>query len=229
MFEINELKKVIELHDKSYQLFLWINNKLKNFGSKSKKHTLFDTVHDNLNFCKCSLAWIEKHYNEIPNDFRPNKEDREAFAHLLTSYLTTSFEKSDKIRVSDGCPCPFCTFFINVKAFKLRNPNKKAKEEAQRLKARYIENLFQETDIHQIPSNIEEWISKYPELDKKISLATYGRELIRRSKFTSQGVGILVLWREIAWKDNHLDRNFKLSVKAIIEAESEILEKLKNR
>jgi len=226
MFDPNELKKVIELHQKSYNLFLWLNKKLKDFGRRSKEHTLFDEVHEKVSFYKGCFAWISRHFGEFPHDARPAESEIEPFAYLFTSFLTTSFIVTDKVRVSDGCPCPFCTFFYDITAFQVRNPDKKARLRAEKLKARYIEKLDREAELPSVPSNIEEWIPENPELSRDISLATYAQELIRRSKFTSQGEAILALWREIAWKDNHLDKKFKLSAKAIIHAESRILEKL---
>ena len=103
-----------------------------------------------------------------------------------------------------------------------------AKENAQKLKLRYIETLCREEELSIVPNNLDQWIHDHKELNNIISLTTYGQELIRRSKFMSQGEGILVLWREIAWKDNHLNKKFKLSANVIIKAESRILDTLKN-
>jgi hypothetical protein len=230
MFDPNELNKVIELHQKSYNLFIWLNNKLKDFRRKSKKNTLFDEVHDKVSFYKGSLAWINRHVGEFPPDARPARSDVEPFSHLFTSYLKTSFVVSDKVKVSDKghrCWCPFCSIFFDITAFQLRNPDKKARANAQKLKARYIETLGRESELSSVPSNIEDWIPNNPKLNNDISLATYAQELIRRSKFVSQGEGILALWREIAWKGNRKDKKFKLSTKAIVDAESRILKKLR--
>jgi len=230
MFDPFELDKIIELHQKSYNLFLWLNKKLKELGRKSKENTLFDEVHEKVSFYKGALAWISHHLGEFPPDARPAKKDVEPFAHLFTSYLKTSFIVSDKVRASESgirCWCPFCSIFFDITAFQLRNPDKKARANAQKLKIRYIETLARNAELSGVPSNIEEWIPTNPELSYDISMAAYAQELIRRSKFASQGEGILALWREIAWKDNRLDKSFKLSAKTIIEAESRILMKLK--
>ena len=134
MFDANKLEKIINLHEKSYNLFMWLNKKLKQFSprTKSKKHTLFEEVHDKVSFYKGAYLWIEKHYNELPPNTRPDKSDLESFSHLFTSFLTTSFFVTNKIKISDGCPCPFCTFFFDVTAFQVRNPNKKAREKIKK-------------------------------------------------------------------------------------------------
>lgn len=230
MFDLEELDKVIELHQKSYNLFLWLNKKIKEFGRKSKENTLFDEVHEKVSFYNGALEWISRHLGEFPPDARPAKSDIEPFTHLFTSYLKTSFVVSDKVKVVDKgirCWCPFCSIFFDITAFQLRNPDKKARTNAQKLKARYTETLARDAELSSVPSNIEEWIPENSELNYDFSMATYAQELIRRSKFASQGEGILALWREIAWKDNRLDRKFKLSAKAVIDAESRILKKLR--
>ncbi|MFX1274969.1 MAG: hypothetical protein ACFFBP_22165 [Promethearchaeota archaeon] len=225
MFDTNELERVIDLQEKSYNLFMWLNKKLKEFSprTKSKKHTLFEEVHEKVSFYKGAYLWIEKHYSELPINTRPDKSDLETFAHLFTSFLTTSFFVSNKIKVSDGCNCPFCTFFVDVTAFQVRNPNKKAIENAQKLKIRYLEQLCRDEKLNDITLNLGDWIQNNPDLYYDIALATYAKELIRRSKYASQGEGILALWREIAWKNNRLDPKFKLKVEKIIAAESKII------
>ncbi len=230
MFDTNELEKTIDLHQKSYNLFMWLNNKLKEFGrkSKSKAHTLFEEAHEKVSFYKGAYLWIEKHYNEFPIETRPDKADLETFAHLFTSFLTTSFQVIKKIKVSDGCNCPFCTFFYDVTAFQVRNPNKKAKESAQNLKIRYLEQLCRDEKIDEVPPNLGDWIQANPNIHYDIALATYAKELIRRSQFASQGEGILALWREIAWKNNRLDPKFNLKANSIIKAESNVIHALKS-
>jgi hypothetical protein len=42
-------------------------------------------------------------------------------------------------------------------------------------------------------------------------------------EFAGQGTAILVLWREIAWKDDKPKKNFTLGVDKIIFSEQEII------
>ena len=71
----------------------------------------------------------------------------------------------------------------DAKHLRARNPNKKAHAEALQLKQAYAEGLG---------------IDPNPVLmTRDLTVATYAHELIRRSKFASQGEGVLVLWREL--------------------------------
>lgn len=223
MFEHDEIEKVVDLQEKSYKVFLWITNKLKT--TKSKKHSLFDEVHERVNFYNGCLAWITKHRSELPNDARPDAEDLESFAHLMTSFLQTSFEVSDKVKVQ-SCPCPFCCFFTEVTGFKRRKPDQKARSRAHKEKLRYIKTLCREESM-EAPPDIEAWLSENRELAYDISYATYGRSLIRRSKFSGKGEEALVLWREIAWDEFHPKDKFKLLAREMIISENRIIKKLK--
>jgi hypothetical protein len=224
LLEINELQKVIQLQEKSYMLLTWVNQRLK-----KKAKNLFSTMHEAMSFFDSSLDWIKTHYSELPQNAQPPQEDLEAFAHLFSSYLTTSFEVGDKIYLGDGCSCMFCSFLIEAMHFKVRNPKKKSKKAANQLKILYIKSLIQEINLEQPLLDIEGWIEKQSGLSYDISLATYGHELIRRSKFTSTGEAVLVLWREIAWEDGkRLNKKFRLDAKKIIQAQDRIIAALES-
>ena len=92
MFNFKEIEKIIELQESSYNLFKWINKLLKT--TKSRKNTLFDEVHQTVNYYTGCLTCVAKHYSSIPLVAKPRKEDLEPFTHLLTSYLQTLFEVS---------------------------------------------------------------------------------------------------------------------------------------
>jgi len=199
--------------------------KLTKLKAKSKKTPLFDEVHQIVSFYDGCLAWVTRHYDSLPLDSRPDKVDLESFAHLQASYLQTSFEFSDKIKVA-SCPCPFCCFFTEVSGFKLRKPDQKAKAYAHTEKIRYLTTLCEEENITP-PPDMGAWLAANPDLVYAISYATYGRALIRRSQFSGKGEEVLVLWREIAWEENHPKRDFNLSAREMVTAENQILKKLK--
>ena len=66
-----------------------------------------------------------------------------------------------------------------------------------------------------------------PVIAKDLAWATYGRELLRRTEFASQGIGVLVLWREIAWDaKGQISPKFRLSPERIIAAERRLIDRL---
>ncbi|MFX0103199.1 MAG: hypothetical protein ACFFCS_26780 [Candidatus Hodarchaeota archaeon] len=222
LFDPDELEKIIDLRDKSYEMFMWLNERIK------KKQELFLDIHEKMGIYKAGLEWVKRNLKSLPQNFRPAEEDVEPFVHILTSYLSTSFQVTKTERVSDGCYCPFCTFFAPKTIYQVRNPSKKSIENAEKLKARYIQGLCKEIDAKEIEADPKKWIDENDDLVYQISLATYAKEMIRRSKFYSQGEGILVLWREIAWVDGRKDPRFKLTARMVLEAEDEILKRLES-
>jgi hypothetical protein len=175
-----------------------------------------------------ALQWVRKHYEQIPEDVRPPKADLPAFAHLFASYLSTSYTVADKQVASDcGCYCPWCRYLVSVRRLRPRSPSKKAKREARELKLILLRQIAQEAQV-QIGSNqIDDLLADQGELGRAISWATYGQELVRRAEFASQGEGVLVLWREIAWNDKGTIRpGFKLTAEAFMDAQKAILDRL---
>ena len=60
-----------------------------------------------------------------------------------------------------------------------------------------------------------------------LAWAAYGRELVRRTEFTSQGIGVLVLWREIAWDSKgRIKAKFKLAPVRMIAAEKKLIDRI---
>ena len=57
---------------------------------------------------------------------------------------------------------------------------------------------------------------------KDVALATWGFEMLRRSEFASQGEAVLALWREFAWEAGRPRRGFRLTARAIVEAERRV-------
>ncbi len=64
------------------------------------------------------------------------------------------------------------------------------------------------------------------DLHEQIAIATWGAEMLRRSEFASQGEAVLALWREFAWEKGRPKRDFRITARAICEAERRIREAL---
>ena len=220
MFDAQRLKRLLAIHDKSYGLFLWVNSGLMN------RRRSLSAVAKTLAFSEAALQWIRANRAGMPEQFRPDPEEQEEFAHLFVSYLATSFEVVDRLRVScRGCWC--CSFWIESKHLRRRDPDKKAREVARQLKVLYLRGLAEELELPLLDPELERFAADRGDLRPQIALATYARELERRSRFASQGEGTLALWREIAWKEGGGPKqNFKLKVEEILKAEAAIREKL---
>lgn len=220
MFERQELDRMIELHEKSYHLLTWINQSLKT-NSLSFHH-----IHHAMSVSEAAEEWIRRHLNNIPLDTRPKEVDIPPFARLFASYLTTSFElreKPGKRLYTPGCHCPMCGYLAAADHLRTKKITPKAKQEARHLKRVYLQTLATASELPLLEKELDMLLDN-PHIVEELSLATYINELIRRSQFASQGEGILVLWREIAWEGTAPKKHFRLSTTAILNAEDTILQ-----
>ena len=107
MFKQDELARLIDLQDRSYRLFLWLNQSLR-VGLRS-----YDSVSKAVSFAEASAAWIRKYAGEFPDDLRPAPEELDDFASLFVSYLSTSFEVVDG-RSVPSCRYCFCCGYLEL-------------------------------------------------------------------------------------------------------------------
>ena len=74
--------------------------------------------------------------------------------------------------------------------------------------------------------NIVDTVRGSEDLREQVAIATWGAEMLRRSEFASQGEAVLILWREFAWDSGRLKRDFRITARAICDAERRIVERL---
>ena len=224
MFSNDQIEEILGLHEKSYTLLKWVNNSL---GQAFLK---FDVMHQAMTASDAANEWMKRHYDNIPLATRPTKSKINAFANLFASYLTTSFdiiEKPGKQLKSDcGCFCSFCSYLSTADHLKVRKPSKNAHKDAKELKRVYLTTLSEELELPLIIREIDQLVDD-KDISRAISLTTYFNELMRRTQFVSQGEGVLVLWREIAWEGTAPKKGFKLRVTDILDAENKIINKMK--
>lgn len=218
MFEKEQMKRIVALQEKSFALFRWLNHAMV------EQRVKLDAVHEALGLSAAAEQWVRAHFLELPDAVRPEKADIPAFAHLFASYLSTSYTVADKRVASDcGCYCELCRYLVSVRHLRPRIPTKKARREARELKTILLRRLAADAGVDLASDTVDEMLADQGELGDAISWATYGQELIRRSQFASQGEGVLVLWREIAWDDKgKVRRGFVLTPEAFMDAEKTI-------
>jgi hypothetical protein len=221
MFDAKGLERLLALHEKTYGLFVWLNQSLRT-GRRS-----LTTVKTPLSFSEAAAEWIRDNASNFPERFRAGPDEREEFAHLFVSYLATSFEVADRSRQS-ACPgCCCCVYWIESKHLRRRDPDKKARSVAHQLKVLYLRGLAVELELPLLEAELEGFATKQKDLRPQLALATYASELQRRSRFASQGEGSLALWREIAWKEGGGPKpKFRLKVEEILKAETALKERL---
>ncbi len=228
MFDQKILSSVVELQEKSYKLLKWVNEGLK------QGKVNFSKIHTTMSAAEAAQEWITRNYENLPTDIRPEKDQINKFAHLFSSYLTTSFELVENAITTKRatsltcCWCPICSYLIVERShLKTRKPSNKATYYARELKLIYLRALAESIGLPLLDSELETLLTDHS-LKESISLATYGNELIRRSQFASQGDGNLILWREFAWEGQKPKKKFNFSVEMILEAEKKLIQHMKN-
>ncbi|MCP4104541.1 MAG: hypothetical protein GY749_03235 [Desulfobacteraceae bacterium] len=222
MLKSDTIEHVIELHEKSYKFLKWVNNSLSHGVLK------FDVVHNAMSTSDASREWIKRHFYNIPLDIRPDEDHIDEFAHLFASYLTTSFKPIKPryiLKSYCGCYCTVCSYLVSVAYLIPRKLTKKARKYALELKHICLSSLAEELELALTDSEINQLL-KNRELSEKISMLTYCNELVRRTQFVSQGEGVLVLWREIAWEKTAPKKGFRLKTNDILNAEKMIMGKM---
>ena len=183
-------------------------------------------MHHNMTTFESARAWIEQNWNSFPAAARPEVAQIEEFAHLFSSYLTTSFRIAKRRWVSNGCPCSFCSILI-APHLQAKQPQKLDREIAQKLKVGALNQLAVSLELPLFVQELERFISEKAELTDDVALLTWVIELLRRGEFRGQGEPVLALWREIAWKNGKPNPKFELDVSEVLEAEARIIAALK--
>lgn len=191
----------------------------------------FTATHEALSAFEAARDWISRNLGHLPNDMRPSKVDLDAFSHLFSSFLVTSFELIESPQLQKrsycSCFCNFCTYLGAGDRLKTRKVKQAARKQAGAMKRAYLQFLAHELGLSDISRALDRALEN-ANLRLDLSKATYATELLRRSQCTSQGQGSLVLWREFAWKDSGSPlKNFSLSVDDLIGAEQKVVQFLK--
>jgi hypothetical protein len=224
MFEAETLARIVRLQQQSYRLLQWVGDGLRG-GTLD-----FTTLHSAMGVAEAAKEWLGRNLASFPPDVRPERDDLDAFANLFASYLQTSFvlvEPAMQVKIAHkGCYCAFCTYLVAANVLRVRMPDKKAQQRARQMKELYLAALAAEVTGDSSYTKVEKLLSN-SELAEDISFATYGNELLRRSQFASQGEGVLVLWREIAWDARgKVKKGFTLTAERILQAEKRLQEAL---
>jgi hypothetical protein len=223
MLDRIRLERVLNLQEKSYALLRWVSATL--VGGKLS----FAVAHDAMDTGEAAEEWIGRHLSNIPPNARPATGEATEFARLFASYLATSFEldkPATRLQTYDGCWCGYCAYLQAGPRLRARNPSKKANRMAAELKKIYLRDLAAELKLGLGYVELQlrgAAIGADPALRKDLAMATWSAELLRRAEFASQGEGVLALWREFAWQDGRVVRDFKLTAEHACRAEVSML------
>lgn len=86
MFERDTIERAVDLQQRSYALLTWMTDAI------DRGFIAFDTAHHYATLPEATLAWLNRHFLDVPAAARPTREDLSAFTNLFASYLETSFD-----------------------------------------------------------------------------------------------------------------------------------------
>ena len=217
LFNPREVERTLRLQQQSYALLKWLNQHLRK-GSLS-----FNVVHGATAGPAAAEDWLARNRAHFPPALVPADAERQELAHLLTSYLLTSFElPPTKVReriAECSCHCDYCSYVVALHRLVPRHPTARDRKNAHQLKQLFLERLVEDVG-YPLEKSVGDAVFANKALSLELSCATYAYHLIRRTQFASQGSALLVLWRDVAWEDGRKPKkNFELTVAQVLESE----------
>ncbi|HSM91280.1 MAG TPA: hypothetical protein VLT47_00245 [Anaeromyxobacteraceae bacterium] len=213
MFTREGVDELLDLQRRSYALLQWVNDRVQAGTLR------VDAMHGSLDAASAAAEWLKRNAATLPTAARPPEGKLEWLGHLFASYLTTSFELRSVKRVSDGCPCGFCTYLVAAPNLRARTPSGEDRRLARQLQLDLLEELAAEEGLALFREELQPLLQEARALGRPLAMVTWVRELSRRAAFRGQGSPVLALWREFAWKGARPDRRFELTTDAVLEAE----------
>jgi hypothetical protein len=227
-FDKDELARVLVQHQKSYELYLWLNKRFR------EGHPPFKDLSESIHEYEAAKKWLQRNNPAFPAAIRLAADEFESVAHLFVSFIHTSFQViKESISSTHGCgpQCGYCGHWLVGVHLGKRSITNKDKADADKIKRVYLRQL----NTHMTDDQITAMFKQDKDFAHATAVAAYGHELIRRSKFQSQGGGSLALWKEIQppdtrplWKRRKKRPKFDLSAKSFLEAEKKVKSVLGN-
>ena len=221
MLNREELFQAVDLHQRSYNLLLWLSTGI------AKGMIRFERAHDYMDEAEAAEDWIVGHFQNLPPNCRPvAREQLKPFARFFATYVTTSFEIVKQpglvMKSGCGCYCSICTSLMTGSHLKTKKLSRRDKDRARKLKITAVQQLSHEYNIYLDDARAEKLVESEANATD-ISTLTYGQQLIQRARGRSEGPAVLVLWREIAWKKTGSPKkDFKLDAEDILRAEQSL-------
>lgn len=225
MFAKDELSHAIDLQKRSYELLQWVASAVK------RGFISFKAAHTYSSASSSAEEWIERHYQNIPDNARPPHPDLKDFSGLFITYLENSFElvssAGKQLYSPDAhCFCHMCSWLIDAPNLKTKTPTTKDKKRAQKMMSEVIKGIAAENEVNLSEEKIEA-IAKDPNLRESMALCAYGSDLFRRMNGIAVGTASLVLWRSFAWlSSGSPKKKFELTADLILNAENAIRERV---
>lgn len=194
-----EIARVLDLQQRAYNLLLWISDQ-----ARHQPDLLSESNIEQLRYAPGCDEWVRHMMGLFPEKLRPQEADISAFAHLLSSFFNTSFHVATVNESNwSGRYSNYDTWTTTKlvpgapKTTKGPAAKKRAQEKdrqsAHNLQLIVLEELAIENDFDLTRAQIET-LAAEPDVAESLNLWSYAHELIRRSRFASQGAAVHQMW-----------------------------------
>jgi len=219
-FNKSQLKQVLALQSKAYQLLEWFRK-----ARASQKFLLNFSTHPH-DAEQVVQTWFFSHRDQFPKELQVQVDQYSDFANLFLSFFRISFEMT--IDPVNACGCDLCCFLKYVPTVKLR----KVTPAMKRRRRRILEDTFLDLNLklglvalnaEQLDQGLQNSV-----VSKKVALVAYGQSLIQRAQYGEGEPALLLIWRHFAWEEGHPTLGFQLAVADLISAEEELTQYLRH-
>jgi hypothetical protein len=221
----DQVERAVELQTRGYRLLKWLEKALDDGFIAPEAAHLYARMED------AAQAWIERHYLNLPNAARPEREDLPAFSRLFSTYLMNTFDLDEnpgqRLYSPDAhCFCPCCSWMVRVPHLRPKKVGAADKKLAESMKRALVRKLALRTSPA-IPEDAVDEVLRDPNLREAVGLTTYADDLLQRLDGIAVGPATLALWRSFAWtQQGSPKKGFALSTEAIMLSQQAILDRL---
>ncbi len=227
MLDEASIARAVDLSQRGYELIRWLGDGL------GRGFIAIDAAHSYATLPEAARGWIEEHYENLPPNARPPRDDMPAFCNLFSTYLEGSFDLHEspghRLRSHDDCFCPMCRWVESMPHLQPRKPSSKDKSRAEKMLRDAVRSLALAEGASLSDQAIEEICSE-EDMREPVAVCAYAFDLFRRLQGQSVGPAQLVLWRKFAWKpEGSPKKKFRLTTKLIINAERLLRDRIRER
>ena len=221
-----QVERAVALQARGYQLLRWLEKALADGFIAPEAAHAYATMEQS------TLAWIDRHYMNLPSAARPEREDLPAFSRLFSTYLTNTFDLDEspgqRLFSPDAhCFCPLCSWMVRVPHLRPKKVSTADKKRAESMKRAFVRHLAGTIDAA-VSAEAVETILTDPTHREAVGLATYADDLLKRLDGIAVGAASLVLWRSFAWTpQGSPKKGFTLTAESIMLAREIMLRRLK--
>ena len=225
MLARDEVERAVDIQSRGYHLIQWLENALE------RGFLRLEAAEDFTDSRTAARDWILKHRLAMPERARPPEGGELELANYFSTYVESTFDleavPGERLySYQQHCWCPFCSWMVKKPHLRPKKLTRRDKWDARRWESDWLKQLALEMGRELREADLETLLDD-EDLREDLALCTYTFDLLKRLKGVARGPGTLALWRIFAWtKEGSPKPKFRLSAKAILEAQARVLARL---